>query len=678
MRPLGLGKVSLSLCIAIIYLSTTMVVGQVPVLNTVFPIGGQIGKSVDITVSGSNLTTTDALRCSLPGVHSERLGENRFRLSIPIDAPPGIHDLWASSIHGISAPRSFVISHLNEFVEIEPKEANAPPTSVELDSVINGVIGAASDIDAFQIQAKKDQRILIECLAERIDSRLRPVLAVHDHTGRRLAVNRGHLGTDALIDFHVPADGMYVIKVQDLILSGSPEHVYRLEIDTGPRVAFSVPTVVEAGKAARVRLFGWNLHNHRGSNSNALEPTNANSSGLNSIELSSTALTNNVRDGRGLGSQQFEQGELDSIEVDLTAAQTVPVRPLPVRLYPAQAILAGAAFPVYYPGAQAPVIIGLSDTPVSLDQADNQTPASAQAITVPCEISGQLVEGDQRDWFALEAKRGEVFWMEALGQRLAAPVDLQIGVFDARALNAKAEHGLTNSASRLALFSDEPRNVGGIFATNHLDPSGKWVCPGDGRYLVVIQNLSGGMQPDPRRVYRLSIRREEPDFQIVAVPQLNSAPGASNGPAALNVMAGSRAVLEILVVRRRGWSGPIRVFAKDLPKGIECPDVWLGPDTDQAVMIVTASQDLKRLDDELHLEAEATVGNRSIGGPVSSGTIVRSGRPTGWGRILAKLPLAVIPNTTSDPASKSPGRTALQVSANGHEEIHHQLYGTLQ
>ena len=42
----------------------------------------------------------------------------------------------------------------------------------------------------------------------------------------------------AFADFRVPADGSYVVKVQDLISSGSAEHYYRLDVDTGPRVAF--------------------------------------------------------------------------------------------------------------------------------------------------------------------------------------------------------------------------------------------------------------------------------------------------------------------------------------------------------------------------------------------------------------------------------------------------------
>ena len=65
--------------------------------------------------------------------------------------------------------------------------------------------------------------------------------------------------------------------------------------------------------------------------------------------------------------------------------------------------------------------------------------------------------------------------------------------------------------SLVARFSDELVDAGGErFPTSHLDPSGRWVVPQDGEYLVALRNLVGGVSNDPRRIYRLSVRREEP------------------------------------------------------------------------------------------------------------------------------------------------------------------------
>jgi hypothetical protein len=68
-------------------------------------------------------------------------------------------------------------------------------------------------------------------------------------------------------------------------------------------------------------------------------------------------------------------------------------------------------------------------------------------MPVPSEVSGQLVAGDERDWFAIQARRGEVLFIEALGQRIGSPVDLQISVLD------------TTGQRELTQFGDEMRNT---------------------------------------------------------------------------------------------------------------------------------------------------------------------------------------------------------------------------
>lgn len=539
-----------------VMLATHFAFGQAPPqLASVFPPGGRAGQSVEITISGSHLLSLKTLHSNIPGVHCEPLDASRFRMSIPPDAMPGLYDVWAVGDNGVSAPRSFSVSNRAEQLEAEPNDTEAAAMPVPLDVVINGRVEKPTDVDCYRFDAKRGQRVVVECSAERIDSRLRAVLEIFDASGRRLAVNRGYFGSDSLIDFRVPADGSYVVKVQDLISSGGADHYYRLEIDTRPRVAFSVPSVIERGKASSVTLYGWNL------------PT--------------------------AGSPE---GSLDRVDVEIPATMAHETWPLPVRLLASQVVLEGAVFPYHPPGSHAPILIGLSDVSVVLDRDDNISSATAQTLEVPCEVSGQLATGRECDWFAVQARRGEVLHIEAFGQRIQSPVDLQIGVHRATQLPLEASLDqlsaeLVNENDRLdvdppqpellAQFTDETRNIGGAFPTSHLDPAGRWVCPADGRYLIAIRNLSGGLHDDPRRIYRLSVRREEPDFEVVAVPHANQRTG-------LNVKRGGREVLDLIAFRRRGMNGSIRVSAQDLPWGVECPDVWFGPNVDRKSTVASS------------------------------------------------------------------------------------------
>lgn len=620
-----------------------------PVLRSLFPAGGQVGTTVEVAVSGTNLEGLKELRVSGDYIRSERLESGQFRLVISADAPLGMHDLWAVGDHGISAPRPFVIGNR---LELQEQRAELEPTmpeptmpelrEVPLDVTVHGRIERAGAIDQYRFLASKGQRVVVDCLAERIDSRLRAVLEIHDASGRRLAVSRAYFGTDPLIDFRVPADGSYVVRIQDLALSGSPEHVYRLDLDTGPRVAFTVPSVIERGKASRVTLYGWNLD------------------GPSPPPLSSTDPSADFANGfRTISGEPGE--DFDRLEVEIPASLAEPSWPLFSRLPAAQAVLVETMFPFQLPGAHAPVVMGVTDVPVVLAGADNHGPSAAREITVPSEVSGQLVEGDQSAWFAISARRGEVLFIEGYGQRIQSPVDLQISLLD-----STGQH-------ELALFGDELRNFGGSFPTNHLDPVGRWVCPEDGRYLIVVRNLIGGLRSDPRRIYRLSVRREEPDFQILAVT-----PGGD--AAALNVPRGGRQTLELLAFRGRGCDGPIRVSAEDPPAGVECPDVWFGPGSERATFVVSADSHSVTGWKELRLVGEmfdSSVSNlnarvetgepppSSVSRKVRGGTVVRSEVPVAGGRITSEIPFMVA------------GDAPLRITADGHQPLNHHLYGQL-
>jgi hypothetical protein len=159
--------------------------------------------------------------------------------------PAGVYDLRAVGTHGMSSPRAFVVGNRAETVGAEP---NDTAQDVPLDVIVNGWIEKPGDIDCFKFKAKAGQRVVLDCSAERIDSKLRAVLEVLDAGGKRLTANRGYTGIDPLIDFLVPADGTYFVKVFDLSYLGSSAHFYRLAIDTKPRVEFALSRWVRANR----------------------------------------------------------------------------------------------------------------------------------------------------------------------------------------------------------------------------------------------------------------------------------------------------------------------------------------------------------------------------------------------------------------------------------------------
>jgi hypothetical protein len=556
-----------------------------PRLAIVDPPGGKIGSSVVVHVSGVGLEGLTALRCDEPRIRTTALGDGRFTLQIPDDVPPGLYDLRTLGANGLSSPRSFFVSPRDTLREAEPKGAGEPPQAVKLDVSICGRIEPAGDVDEFRFHARAGQRVVIECWAERLDSKLRAVLELEDERGRRVASSQGYAGLDPLIDVRVPADGDYVVRIFDLTYTGSPEHAYRLDIDTGPRVEFAWPNVVERDKTTRVTLFGRNL----------------------------------VRDGG-----TTEPPLLDQVEVDVTPP-VIGSSFLP-RAFARLPRFAVEEFPVDFPGSPLPVLLGTTDVSVLRDNGTNHQPASAQELPWPCEVAGRLEAGDEKDWYLLRARRGDVAWLELFGERIGAPVDLDLAVLDA--LQKRELLHLTDCL-------EDPRD-GGI-ATSHSDPSGRWVAPATGDYLILVRNVIGGASRDPRRIYRLSVRREEADFQLLAIP------GGGREPGGWNVPRGGRALIELVALRRRGLSQPIRVTASGLPDGFESPDVWFGPDVDRVPMIVSSSRDARFEPRDLTLTGRADLGGVAVTRLARGAAVLSIGPPTASARLTSRITAALGP-----------------------------------
>lgn len=555
-----------------------------PVLNVVYPAGVQAGGSTIVTVEGTALEDTTDLRSTAPGFTAEKFVDpkkpgTRFTVSVPASTPPGTYDLRTVGRHGVSSPRAFVVGRFTEQLEAEVDDTSATPNVIKLNTTVSGRIEKPGDIDRFRFTAKAGERVVIECEAASIDSQLRPVLELYDLRGVRLASNRGYHGTDALLDFQAPVAGEYELRLFDLTFSGGPSYFYRLEFDVNPRPEYAFPSVVQRGTTTAITINGRNM---RGG---AISP------------------------------------KLDFISANVAAPSTTDLL-VPLMQRPAR--FSVETFAYHHPAANVPLTIGLTDVPVVECLGSEALLKSPVALAIPCEVSGLLDSIVGRQSFSLSAKRGEVLWFEAFAERLGSPLDLELAVFDA------------SGERELARYSGEQDDLGGYrFSTSHSDPIGRWVAPADGRYQVLVRDVIVGSSPDPRRVYRLSVRREEPDFALAAVSR------RIDQPAALNVARGGREWLEVVALRRRGLAGPIRVSVVGLPTGVECPDVWIGPEQDRVPLVFSAVADAAISVAPITITGRYDEAGVTLERTARAGTMIWSNRPTPSGRLAQEQPLAV-------------------------------------
>ena len=220
-----------------------------PRLLTTMPMGGQAGTTVEVTIAGDNLDEEPELHFSHPGITAKPTGTaNKFTVTIAKDVPAGIHEARAMTRLGISSCRAFTIGKATEVVQTKGNQSLAKAMDLNLNSVCNSTMSTRS-VDYYSFSGKQGQRVVVECVTKGIDSRMNGVLIIADEQGRDLQVDRlgGHL------DFTVPADGKYVIKVHDLTYKGGSHYFYRLVLS---EVAKDAPAPRHP-VGATVSSFSW-------------------------------------------------------------------------------------------------------------------------------------------------------------------------------------------------------------------------------------------------------------------------------------------------------------------------------------------------------------------------------------------------------------------------------------
>ena len=600
-------KIVILLCVAI----TVPAFAQTPSpsLKTIFPLGCQLDAEVEVTIQGDHVGDTASLHFNSAGLQATALGEGRFLVTASSAAELGMHEVRVRTANGLSGPRPFMVSERVEVGEEEANDTDANAQTIQLSTVVNGRLQSGGDIDCYELELAAGKQVVLECWAHRIDSRLRAVLQVFGPKGRRIAVNRGFFGTDPCLAFRALEAGRYVISISDLVYSGGEEHYYRLDVDDAPRVVAAVPPVVQRDRASRVTLYGWNLRPNEGS---------------------------------GITGQTGINAELQTVEFDVVAEDARPETAVVRWLSPEQMGLDG--FLLFPKDAQIPYLMSVTDVEVITEPpGEHARMDQAVELSVPSEVGGQLGQGNELDWYAIDVKRGEVLHLEAWGQRINSPVDLDLVV------HAPDGQPLARFRDGLAVAT------GPAWPSGHFDPRGRWVAPQDGRYFILVRNLIGDAHPNPWRTYRLSVRREEPELSVVAMPVTQSRLN-------LNVAREGTRSIQLVAERSRGLDDSVRISAVGLPQGLQAEDIWLGPGVNVGQMVIAAGPDAEFGLHDVVLEASTAGGEpRSV----RFGTLVRGGTPNGWSRFSETMSLAVV------------GESPIRVHATVDRGKVHHLYGKI-
>ena len=531
-----------------------------PLLTSLTPCGGKIGTELEVTIAGADLDGADALRFSHPAITAVLKSPNHFTVKIAPEVSAGNYDVRVVGKLGVSNPRAFVASDRTEIIRSKAHDKAADAVELAMESVFNGSTTAAVT-DHFKFAARKGERVLIECVTKEIDSRMSPSLAVLDAGGREIESAR----KGGLLDFNAPSDDQFFVTLHDLTFAGGADFFYRLALSHGPRVDFIFPPAGMPGTKSKFTLYGRGLPGGKPAN---------------------------LRAG--------DQKPLEMIDVEITLPAAADT-PRDRHTRPVSAVGDGFFYTLKSPqGASNPVFIGFPSAPLTREVEPNNKTGQAQKVTVPCEVAGQFYPAADTDCYAFDAKKGDVLWLEIISNgtgRTTSPF-----------LLVQRE-----GTDIKEVYASDADPGGKKFTTLSNDPAFRFEAKDDGTYRVFVRDLLGATRSNPASTYRLAIRKETPDFRLVALvePPPSKKDDRSAAPRGLLLRSGETVAVRVLALRRDGFNGAIELTAANLPAGVKYVPARIEEGKTEGVLLLTAGEKATK-----SCTAIRVLGNAQVGGGV--------------------------------------------------------------
>ncbi|QIF00262.1 hypothetical protein [Roseimicrobium sp. ORNL1] len=257
---LGLGALALS--------AGASLRAEIPVLQALFPAGGQVGSTFTMAAIGK-LDDKVTLWTETPGLTLTPSGKKReWNATLSKEAKPGLYLIHAVNAEGASEPRWFSIGTLPEITEAEPNDAwEKPQVLQQMPVCINGKLDKSGDVDGYSLKLREGQTLVGMVEAYSLGSGVDVIAHVVNEAGERVLTASDGRNLDPDIVFKAPKDGRYTVQIAgfahpptaDERFFGGPTIVYRLHLSSGPVVTQLFPAAVMKTGKTELTLYGHNL-----------------------------------------------------------------------------------------------------------------------------------------------------------------------------------------------------------------------------------------------------------------------------------------------------------------------------------------------------------------------------------------------------------------------------------
>jgi len=223
-----------------------------------------------------------------------------------------------------------------------------------------------------------------------------------------------------------------------------------------------------------------------------------------------------------------------------------------------------------------PVLLDLDDLPEYLETEPNDRPEQAKLLSLPAIANGRIDKSGDVDYWAFQARKNQSVEIDLRARRLGSPL-----------------------AGVLTVFDGKGKSLANVEAVDSAtDPFLRFTAPADGNYFVRVEERFHG-RGGATFAYRLRLgQRGEPDFRLRIVTDV------------LAVNRGSEAKIKVLVERLGGFTGPVRLAAEGLPKGVTAAATTIPAQQTVAEISLRADTTALLRGSRLTIRGSAVIGGR--------------------------------------------------------------------
>jgi len=230
------------------------------------------------------------------------------------------------------------------------------------------------------------------------------------------------------------------------------------------------------------------------------------------------------------------------------------------------------------------VPFAVDDLPECRADKSNHSERSAQAVTLPVIINGRINQPGEAEVYQFQGRAGEKIVAEVYARRLDSPLDSFLR--------------LTDAAGKQLAFNDDFEDKGTGLNTFHADSYLTNTLPADGTYFLHLTDTQN--QGGPEFAYRLRLSKPRPDFALRLVPS------------SLSLRVGMSAPVTVYALRRDGFTNAINLDLQDAPRGFSLSGARIAENQDKAQFTLKAPAQPTEAPVPIAIQGHAIIGDKLV------------------------------------------------------------------